>query len=325
MTRRACGCLLLAGFLVLGAGEAALGGEAQPGAYAGKRVLHVDSYHRGNAWNDRIADAVAATLAGTGVELEILHMDTKRHDSEAFGREAALKVKARIEVFRPDVVTTSDDNAAKYLIMEHYEDADLPFVFCGLNWDASIYGLPYRNVTGMVEVSPIPQLVGLLKSHARGPRLGYLAENTETKRKELEYHERLFGIRYDQVYLVDSFAQWRDAFLQAQDEVDALLILGVAKVTDWNDAEAVRLAETATRIPTGTDFEWLMNVTMLGVAKSPEEQGRWAAKAALKILDGVSPRQIPLAYNEEGKLLFNARIGALVGVTDPPRLAELVR
>jgi ABC-type uncharacterized transport system substrate-binding protein len=185
--------------------------------------------------------------------------------------------------------------------------------------------MPYRNVTGMVEVSPIPQLVGLLRSHARGPRLGYLTENTETKRKELEYHERLFGIRYDRVYLVDSFAQWREAFLKAQDEVDALVILGVAKLTDWDDTEAVRLAETATRIPTGTDFEWLMHVAMLGVAKSPEEQGRWAAKAALKILDGVAPSQIPLAYNEEGKLLFNARIGAQVGVTDPPRLAELVR
>ncbi len=27
-----------------------------------RRVLHVDPYHAGNAWNDRIAQAVRATL-----------------------------------------------------------------------------------------------------------------------------------------------------------------------------------------------------------------------------------------------------------------------
>jgi ABC-type uncharacterized transport system substrate-binding protein len=322
------GYALLSGLLLIGATllPSSLAAEERTSSpYAGKRVLHIDSYHRGNTWNDRIADAVAATLAGTGVELKVLHLDTKRHESEAFAREAALRAKAEIETFRPDVVTTSDDNAARYVIMEHYKDADLPFVFCGLNWDASTYGLPYRNVTGMVEVSPIPQLVGLLRSHARGPRLGYLTEDTETKRKELAYHERLFGIRYDQVYLVDSFAEWKEAFRRAQDEVDALVILGVAKLTDWNDDEAVRLARSETRIPTGTDFEWLTHIAMLGVAKSPEEQGRWAAKAALKILDGVPPSRIPLAYNEEGKLLFNQTIAARVGVTEAPRLADLVR
>ena len=88
--------------------------------------------------------------------------------------------------------------------MPHYKDADLPFVFCGLNWDASSYGLPYANVTGMVEVTPIPQIIRLLRSYAKGDRIGYLAEDTTTKRKELEYHERLFGIKYDQVYLVST-------------------------------------------------------------------------------------------------------------------------
>ena len=128
------------------------------------------------------------TLAGTGVELKIIHMDTKRNPSEEFNRAAALRAKEVIESFRPDVVTTSDDNAAQYLIMPYYKDAELPFVFCGLNWDASTYGLPYANVTGMVEVSPIPQILRLLRSYAKGDRIGYLTEDTTTKRKELEYH-----------------------------------------------------------------------------------------------------------------------------------------
>jgi hypothetical protein len=301
-----------------------IGTAAVAGQYEGKRVLHIDSYHQGNTWNDRIAEAVRETLEGTGVELKIIRMDTKRNPSEAFARAAALKAKEAIEAFKPDVVTASDDNASKYLIAPYYKDADLPFVFCGLNWDASTYGFPYSNVTGMVEVSPIPQIVRLLRGYARGDRLGYLTEDTLTKRKELEYHEKLFGIAYDKVYLANDFAEWKEMFLRAQDEVDMLVILGVAKLTDFDDDEARSLAEAQTRIPSGTDFAWLMPISMLGVGKLPEEQGRWAALAALKILDGTPPSRIPLAHNKEGKLYFNRKIAARLGITEFPPLAEIV-
>ena len=294
-------------------------------AYAGKRVLHVDSYHAGNMWNDRIAAAVSETLEGAGVELRIVHMDAKRQPSEEANRAAALRIKGDIEQWRPDVVTASDDNAAQYLIATHYKDADLPFVFCGLNWDASIYGMPYRNVTGMVEVSPIPQIVRLLRQHAKGDRLGYIAEDTTTKRKELEFHRKLFGITYDQVYFAKTFAQWQDGFRRAQQEVDMLLVLGVGAITDWDDAKGRTFAEAESRIPAGTDFSWLMNVSLLGVAKVPEEQGRWAAQAALKILDGVPPSRIPVTHNKEGRLYFNPAIAARLGISDYPPLAELVR
>jgi ABC-type uncharacterized transport system substrate-binding protein len=294
------------------------------GPYDGKRVLHIDSYHRGNTWNDRIADAVADTLEGTGVELKIIHMDTKRNPTEDFKKQAALKAKAVIEEFKPDVVTASDDNASKYLIMPYYKDADLPFVFSGLNWDASNYGFPYSNVTGMVEVSPVPQIIQLMERYAKGKRLGYLTEDTLTKRKELEYHKTLFGIHYDQVYFVKTFDEWKESFAKAQQEVDMLVILGVAAVVGWDDDEAAAFAEANTVIPTGTDFGWLMHVAFLGVGKVPDEQGRWAAQAALRILSGVPPDRIPLAANREGKLYFNRRIATRLGVTEFPRLAKVV-
>jgi len=305
----------------------AVGGAVAPLGAAGlegKRVLHIDSYHRGNTWNDRIADTVQSTLTGTGVELKIIHMDTKRNPSEEAKQAAALRAKEVIESFKPDVVTASDDNASKYLIAPYYKNAALPFVFCGLNWDASTYGFPFANVTGMVEVSPIPQIVELMKRYAKGDRIGYLTENTLTKRKEMEYHEKLFGIRYDEVYLVDNFAEWKAAFAKAQNEVDMLMILGVAKLTDFDDKEAGRFAEAHSRIPSGTDFSWLMHLALVGVGKLPEEQGRWAAKAAMKILEGVPPSRIPLAYNKEGKLYVNPRIAARLGITEYPPLAELV-
>lgn len=306
------------------AATAAAAAPARADDYAGKRLLHVDSYHRGNEWNDRIADAVVAAFAGTELDVKVIHLDTKRKPSEAEKRAAAAAAYREIEAWDPDVVTASDDNAAQYLIREYYRDAPRPVVFSGLNWDAGTYGLPYSNVTGMVEVSPIPQIVRLLRSYAAGDRIGFIAEDTETKRKEVDYHGKLFDLRYDAVYLVKTFAEWRDAFLRAQDEVDMLLVLGVGALTDWDDAEARRLTERETRIPTGTDFGWLAGYTLLAVGKVPEEQGRFMAEAAAQILHGTPPSAIPLAYNKEGELFFNRRIAATLGIDEAPPLAREV-
>jgi ABC-type uncharacterized transport system substrate-binding protein len=289
-----------------------------------RRVVHVDSYHAGNEWNDRIAAAVTNVLEGQGVEVRIIHLDGKRRSSDAEKQDSALRAKRAIEEFKPDVVTASDDDAAKFLLMPHFRDADMPFVFCGLNWDASVYGLPYRNTTGMVEVSPIPQIIQFLRQHSRGPRVGFLAEDTETKRKELLHHERLFGFTYEKTYFVSTFDEWKEAYLRAQHEVDMLLVLGVGAVRGWNIRDAARFVEKVTAIPSGTDFEWLMPVALLGVVKSPEEQGRWAAQAALRILDGVEPNQIPLTYNREGELLFNRRIAERLEIAKPPPLARIL-
>ncbi|MEZ4485605.1 MAG: hypothetical protein R2864_13850, partial [Syntrophotaleaceae bacterium] len=121
-------------------------------SFAGKKVLWVDSYHQAYEWSAGIETGIREGLQGSGVELRIVRMDSKRRSSEDQIRKAALKAKAEIEAYRPDLVIASDDNAVKHLVVPYLKDTDLPVVFCGVNWDASIYGLPAGNVAGMVEV-----------------------------------------------------------------------------------------------------------------------------------------------------------------------------
>lgn len=303
---------------------AAMSSDASVAQTPTHRVLHIDSYHAGNEWNDRIVAALRETLTGRDVELRVFHMDTKRRPSEDEIAAAAQEAQRLIEEFKPDVVTVNDDPAAQHLVMPHLRDAPVPVVFCGLNWDASVYGLPYRNTTGMVEVSPIPQIVRLMQRHARGSRIGFLSEDTEVKRKELAYHGRLFGITYDKAYFVNSHAAWREAFLRAQKEVDMLMILGVGALPDWDPADAARLAAEKSEIPSGTDFEWLTSVSLIGVVKQPQEQGRWVGQATLSILQGIQPSEIPLSYNREGELFFNRKIAQRLGIKDLPPLAKAV-
>jgi hypothetical protein len=41
-------------------------------------------------------------------------------------------------------------------------------------------------------------------------------------------------------------------------------------------------------------------------------------------MEGVRPSSIPLTYNREGALFFNARIGKKLGIEGAPALAKIV-
>ena len=56
---------------------------------------------------------------------------------------------------------------------------------------------------------------------------------------------------------------------------------------------------------------------MFNFAKVSEEQGVWATKAALKILDGTPAGSIPVEQNQEGKLYINTRIAKVLNVEIP--------
>jgi hypothetical protein len=296
--------------------------------YHGKKILFVDSYHSGYAWSDGIEHGIRRILDDTGVELRVFRLNSRRQPEEAAVREAALQAKALIESFQPDVVIAADDNASKYLVMPYYQDAELPFVFCGVNWDASIYGYPYHNATGMVEVDLLELLVKYLQTYARGRRVGSLAVDQSTEHKLLDYYRGILGVSFERSYFVKSFAEWKSAFRKLQSEVDVLVILNPVGITDWDRAEAIRFVQQHTRIPSGSIDRWLMPFVAIGLLKLAEEQGEWAARTALRILGGKSPVDIPLAQNFRSKLVLNLDLLEKLKLQIDPRLtatAEFIR
>ncbi|NJN48193.1 MAG: ABC transporter substrate-binding protein [Candidatus Competibacteraceae bacterium] len=311
--------LILAGLFLFAATDAV---AEQP--YAGKKILYINSYHLGYGGSDPITQGVEKVLGETGVELKIIYMDTKRNSGEEFSQQAALQAKAVIEEFQPDVVIASDDNASKYLIMPYYKDAELPFVFCGVNWDASVYGFPYKNVTGMIEVALVSEIRRHLDNYAKGKRIGFIAADTLSERKNLNYYVERFNIDFEKIYLTKTFAEWKEKFLSLQDEVDMIMMTTSAGIPDWDDEAAKNFVEENIRIPVGVEHLWEMPLALIGVTKDYEEMGIWSAHAALKILDGVSPDRIPIAANKNGYLWFNKRIAAKLGIDEVPPLAQIV-
>lgn len=328
--------LTLSGLLLVGINVLA----ASP--YAGKKILFIDSYHEGYVWSDGITEGIKRVLLSqavlytpknqsdkpSGIKLKILRMDTKRNGAEKFKLLAAVRAKAEIESFKPDVVIACDDNAAKYLIMPFYRDAALPFVFCGVNWDASMYGFPYKNVTGMIEVDLADQVIAHLKPHAKGERIGIIGADNETTQKTIENYRRIFGIVPAQTYLSNSFAAWKNNFSRAQEDVDMLFLLSHAGINDWDDAQAKAFVEANLKIPTGTAHELETPYAVISFTKVAQEQGIWAAQTALKILSGVSPADTPIATNEQSHLSLNLRLAEKLDITFDQgllNLAEIVQ
>jgi len=60
----------------------------------------------------------------------------------------------------------------------------------------------------------------------------------------------------------------------------------------------------------------------LGKVQIAEEQGWWAGNTAIRILDGKSPADIPLATNRESKLFLNLGLARRLGIKFPMELIE---
>jgi ABC-type uncharacterized transport system substrate-binding protein len=296
--------------------------EIQTKAYEGKKILYIDSYNAGYEWSDGVTRGIENILNNTGVELKIIRMDTKRDNSRAFGEMAALGAKSVIEEFQPDVVIASDDNAFNYVIMPYYKDADLPVVFCGINWDVSIYGGPYKNTAGMIEISLTSQLISYLKDYSKGNRIGYLSADTETERKNALYYNKLFNINFTKIYFVKTQEEWKEAFLKLQDDVDIFIFENNAGIKNWSDSDAEAFALNNTKIPVGTTNSWTMQSSLIGMTKIAEEQGEWSAQTALRILNGTRPTDIPIVTNEKGVLYVNLNIAEKLGVIIKPELLK---
>lgn len=282
--------------------------------YAGKKILHVASYHAGYEWTDGVNRGIETELKDKGIEYKVFYMDTKRNPTEAWKKTEAAKAKIFLEEFKPDVVITSDDDAAKYLIVPNYKDADLPFVFCGINGDASPYGFPYKNVTGMVEVELIHIIIEHLKKYAKGERIGTLTMEGVSGRKIVQNYTDILKIPVVQSYFAKNSDEWKEDFLKLQTEVDMLIVLNYMITADWDMQAATDFVAQNTRIPTGATFPWVMPFALLGITSIPEEQGLWSAQTALKILDGTKPADIAVTENKEWKLFINMRIADKLGV-----------
>ena len=300
-----------------------VGQTAAPAAkYAGKKIVFINSYHEGYEWSDGVEHGIHNVLDGTGAEVKFIRLDTKRNPDVEFAKKAGEQAKAEIDAFKPDVIIACDDNAQKYVIVPYYKGTNTPVIFAAVNWDASAYGFPTSNVTGMLEVELPDQIVEQLKPYAKGDRVGFISIDSETEQKVAKvYNDRFFNGQM-KTYWATTMDEFKEAFLKSQTEVDMLFMNNNAGAKQWDEAEMEKFILANTKIPAGTINSWMMPYSLLALTKVPEEQGEWSAQTALRIIDGTPVSSIPVTKNKKGRLILNLTMAQKMGIVFPPSMLK---
>lgn len=283
-----------------------------------KHIIYVNSYHVGYPPSDEVAHALVSKLEAHGVSVDSIYLDAKRHPEEVQKRAAdAVEI---IRKQRPDLLIASDDDAVKYVVVPNFRFGPIPVVFAGINWDATKYALPHENVTGIIEIVPIEETLQVVREQfPRARRLLTLSEDSVSERSNtalLEPKYRALGFEPKTV-MVSDFGSWKAAFAAGQTQSDVVYLPTNGTVRNWDRDEATAWVVTRARVPLITCDDFMMPYVALGFTKVAREQGDWAADAALAVLGGRKPSDIPITANHLSTCLFNPVVAARTGLRMP--------
>ena len=298
-------------------------GMAISSASAEKKCLAVGSYHEGYEWQNVIDDGIDAVLKD---KCEVMHfyMDTKREPSPEAAQKKALEAKALIESWLPDVVIVSDDNASRYLVKPYFKDAQIPFVFCGVNWTVKEYEYPYSNATGMTELAPIKQAFEQIKRIIPNVQKGICYyPNLESEKTACERYATVLkplGVEFT-LETAETMQEFEDKFLTFTD-AQFMFFSNNSIIKDWDAARAKAFMLEHASMLTLTMDEWMTPFVMLGFTQVGREQGEYAAETALKILEGTPPKDIPIIANRQWNLFVNEALLAKASINIPRDLHQ---
>lgn len=288
----------------------------------GRRMLLVHSYHQGYRWVDTITEGVRSAIQGTGVELDIFCMDTKRHTDEAWKIDAGQRARKRVEEFHPDIILASDDDAQKYFAA-FYLNTALPVVFTGVDADPSKYGYPAANVTGIIERPHFKESLALAQRLRSIKRIAVLSCHDSTSILALGFmKQEQLDVEVAEWLMVDNFDDWKKAVERFNRSVDAIVIRSYQAVKKPGSLENIIPREVAAwtcehaTVPTIAfhDFE-IEDGLLVGVVKSGQEYGRLPAEYALRILAGTPPGTLPIIKPGHGIPRINRTTARRLGIS----------
>jgi ABC-type uncharacterized transport system substrate-binding protein len=293
-----------------------------------KKVVYVNSYHRGFPPSDQITEGVYEKLPADSFEILAYFMDTKRNPSEEYikGRTAGILDSIRKE--NPDILIVSDDNALKYLVVPNFQDNPMPIVFCGVNWTADQYDLSGCNITGILELLPVAESMLTLKSYYPNmQKLLVLNENTTTSRKTKPLLDTLLGDIGMEVTqeLVEDFTTWKSVFIDANQTYDVIYLQTRGAIKGWDHDEAMKVIDQHIKVPLVTCEDFMMPYAVFGLTQLSKEQGMWAAETAKKILNGTNPADIPVSKNKMTNVWINSSLSEKIGFLPEEALLSKAR
>ncbi len=279
-------------------------------------VLCIDSCHDGYGPSDNVVAGVRETLRSSDLHLRVFFMDTIRYSDPNFINQSVGRALAEIEQFQPAVIIASGDNAVKYIIAPHFKKGPIPCVFCDVHHSCSRYGLPTKNVTGILSVPPLEESLKIIKRHYPDSRklviISRDSASEQADRLVLDSECAKLGLLATHA-LVGTFDQWKKRFVEANKSADIIYVTAAQAVSDWDDKDAREFVPEHIKVPVFTCDASMTPYAVLGLAADLKEQGQWAAKTTLKILNWKRPKDFPVAKGTGTQAYLNEPLANKIG------------
>jgi PAS domain S-box-containing protein len=285
-----------------------------------KKVLVINSYHKGLSWTDNIVAGIESVLQAEGkgknIDFFIEYMDTKRYYGERYFQTLYASFVEKYANKRFDVVIVTDNDAFNF-VRKHYRALfhTTPIVFCGINdyQDSMLAG--YHRFTGVVEDTDLASTIEIvLKLHPHTAQIVLVNDKTTTGIAMKNEALKVIPSFQDKVKFVflDDFD-----FSELQMKIRALPSDSVILVTVVNRdrtgnffayEESIEFIRAASKVPIYSIWEFYLGRGIVGgMLTSGFQQGKSAAGIARRILQGEDVSTIPVIKTSPNAYMFDYR------------------
>jgi len=325
----------------------ACSGTTEPTTTPDIKILVIHSYHEGWDWNSDIEAGIIEELSQQGYaididyEIETFYMDTKvtYTTAEQIEERAALAIDLIDEV-DPDIVFVNDDNALKYVAVAYAEDnpeSALPFVFCGINVDPSIYepveslDRPGGTITGTLERFPYSEAFALARRLAPDAESILLLADSSTSSSAVidNFNATYLNVTNDSPLDVigpiqlGTFDEWESTVNEYQAKADFIGIITYHQLLDEN-GDVVPAQEVVDWTVANSDLPEVGFITfhaedgfLSAAGVDGYKTGIYTGVIGGDILNGADPVDIPIVDPHAVEIAFNLCRANILGITIP--------
>ncbi|MEK6779382.1 MAG: histidine kinase, partial [Candidatus Deferrimicrobiota bacterium] len=279
-----------------------------------RKVLLLNSYHKGLDWTDKITAGVESVLRGKGshIDIRVEYMDTKHVNDPEHYRMLYESYKHKFANSRFDLIISSDDDAFNFLL-KNRDDLfpGTPVVFCGVNYfrDSMLAG---RDLfTGVVEAFDVNSTLDTaLRIHPDTRRVVVYVDNTVTgvaNRKIAAEAlaartNKVEGVFIENLYIEE--IREKGFFLPP---ASIVLMMTFPRDRHGNVSEEnLHYVSGKCNVPIYSVWDFFLGRGIVGgMITSGFSQGEAAAKLALRILGGEKAESIPVVKESPNRYMFD--------------------
>ena len=299
-----------------------------------KKIFVVMSYDLNYTGESLIKSGIEEILEGEFIRY--FYLDTKKNLEK--GPKKAQLAYELYKKFNPDVIITVDDHAQSLFAVPYIKDKEkTPVVFCGVNDDASQYGYPTSQITGILEKKHYKQSLEFAKLIL--PEISKIAviykDNTSNRANvsQIEKEKSEYAVEVAEFIAIENIPQLSEEFGKLEKRVDALLVLNLAGITSYGGVKMgtiesmTYVSENWPKATIGASKREIQAGLLCAIAKINKEQGLVAGQMAKDILSGTPVELLPVTENRNGMRMINSSTAKRLGIKLTPLVlaeAELI-